>query len=344
MLDAPEPPAYHAVRAFKIEPKMIIRIVRSLVLFAVVSLAVSYVPDVCGAEGKPLTREQIEGLLKGGVASKRIATILDERGIDFEPGEEDIQALKAAKADDDVLKAVRSARQILPPEVRLARYKSRAKAFEERGAAAEAEKEYRAALELAPKDAELQAGLARALAGQKKWGDAVGAYRQALKAEPKNFDNTYGLAVALEQSGDQTEAINTWADAVKIKPEDPRPFEQLARVFTERRDWRRAAIAYRGLVRIQPDSAPAHMGMGTVLRNAGNLNGAIDAFRAAVRLSPNDPVAHNNLGFALEEKGDIAAAVEQYRVARDLSPQDEGIKANFERASLRAKRPSLKNK
>jgi len=331
-------PSYDAVRAT--DNRM--RFLRTA--FFVLALTLCQIPASVGAEGKPLNREQIVGLLKGGVASKRIATILNERGIDFEPTEEDLQAMKSAKADEEVLSAVRSARQVLPTEVLLARHRDRAKKLEEQGAAAEAEKEYRAALALDPQDAALPAGLARCLSGQQKWNEAVAAYRQSLALKPKDFENTFQLGIVLERSGDQTEAINTWADAVKIKPDDPRPLEQLARAFAERRDWRRAAIAYRGLARIQPDSASAHMGMGVALRNGGNVNGAIEAFREAVRIEPKNPVAHNNLGFALEEKGDVPAALEQYRIAHEISPQDEGIKANFERASLRVKRPSLKNK
>ncbi|MBI4164691.1 MAG: tetratricopeptide repeat protein [Acidobacteria bacterium] len=310
-------------------------------VFLIFALTLGLVTAVQGAEGQPLNRDQIVSLLKGGVAPVRIATILGERGIDFEPMEEDLRALTEAKADEAVLSAVRSARQILPPQVVLARHKRRAKAFEEHGAGADAEAEYRAAIALDPKDFELQTGLARSLALQQKWDGAVAAYRLSLTQKPNDFEATYNLGLALERSGNQTEAINTWADAVKIKPDDPLPFEQLARAFTERRDWHRAATAYRGLVRLRPDSAPAHVGMGVALQNSGNVNGAVDAFRNALRVNPNDPVAHNNLGFALEEKGELAAALVEYRIATTLSPQDEGIKANLERASQKARRPTL---
>ncbi len=317
---------------------------RPAIFLFMAGLALGLASGARGADPKPLNREQIEALLKGSVAPVRIATLLGERGIDFEPSEEDLRALKSANSTEEVLDAVRSARRFLPKEVVLARHRDRGDGFEKRGAAGEAEKEYRAALAIDPKDAGLHAGLARSLAQQKKWNDAVAAYRQALRVKPKDFDHTYQLAVALEQSGDQTEAINTWADAVKIKPDDPRPFEQLARAFTERRDWRRAAVAYRGLARLRPDSAPAHLGMGVALRNDGNMNGAIEAFRAAVRISPNDPIARNNLGFALEENGNVPAALEQYRVAAQLDPQDVGIKNNLERASVKLRRPSLGKK
>ena len=321
----------------------LMRLFRKAVLLCVVAMSV-LAPVVRGADAKPLNREQILALLKGSVAPIRIASLLDQRGIGFDPTEEDFQVLKSANASDEVLNAIRSARQFLPKEVLLDRHRTRARDFEGRGVAAGAEKEYRAALAIDPKDATLLSGLARSLAGQKKWRDAVAAYRRALKAGPKDFDNTYQLAVALEQSGDQTAATNTWADSIKIKSDDPRPFEQLARAFTERRDWRRTIIAYRGLVRLRPESAPAHLGLGTALRNSGNLNGAIEAFRVAVRLAPNDPVAHNNLGFALEEKGDVPAALTEYQVAAKLNPQDVGIKNNLERASVKLRRPSLGKK
>lgn len=317
---------------------------RSTMLLLFLGLLLFQPPCLPGAEEKPLSRAQIEDLLKGGVSPVRITSLLEQRGINFEPSEEDMQVLKAASADDAVVNAVRSARQILPPEMILARHRTRAKEYAERGAGAEAEKEYRAAIALNPKDSTLHSGLARSLSQQQKWDGAATAYRQALKLRPKNFEDTYSLGLVLDQGGDQTEAINTWADAVKINGNDPRPFEQLARVFAQRRDWRRAAVAYGGLARIRPDSGPAHVGMGVALQNSGNVNGAIDAFRNALRINGNDPVAHNNLGFALEEKGDVPAALVEYRIAMTLSPQDEGIKANLDRATQKVRRPSLGKK
>jgi Flp pilus assembly protein TadD len=304
-------------------------------------LGLSVIANTLVAESKPLNRKQIITLLQGSVSAKRIVNLIEQRGIDFEPSNEDVQALQQAKASEAVINAVRTARQVLPKKVLLERHSAKAKELEGRGAAADAESEYRAALQLDPTDATLHAGLGRALGQQKKWTLAIGSYRESLRLRPGDYETSYQLGVALRESGDPAGAINAWTEGLKYKQDDPRIFDDLGRAFAERRDWRRAAIAYRALARLRPDSATAFMELGIALRNGGDPPGALAAFREAVRLNSNDPVAHNNLGFALEERGELPAALEQYQLAVQLNPRDPGIRSNLERASQKLKRPSL---
>jgi hypothetical protein len=78
-------------------------------------------PALWAQEEKPLSKAQIADLLRGGVTSKRMEALIDQRGIDFEPSEDDSRALRSAGADDSLIDALRSARQILPKEVLLGR-------------------------------------------------------------------------------------------------------------------------------------------------------------------------------------------------------------------------------
>ena len=50
-------------------------------------------------------------LLAGGVASRRVAMLVDERGISFEPNEDYLTTLKNVGADDVLLGAVRAAKR-----------------------------------------------------------------------------------------------------------------------------------------------------------------------------------------------------------------------------------------
>ena len=45
---------------------------------------------------KPLTKDQVMGLVKGSVPSPRVAEIVRDNGIDFEPTEDYFRALRAA--------------------------------------------------------------------------------------------------------------------------------------------------------------------------------------------------------------------------------------------------------
>jgi Flp pilus assembly protein TadD len=318
---------------------------RFVLFFAALLIALAVARSTLWAQAeKPLSKAQIQDLLRSGVTTHRVEALIGRRGIDFEPGQDDFQALRSAGAEDSLIGALRSARQILPKEVLLARYRSQARDLAAKKSYPDAENQYRAALQLAPQDAALYSGLAHVLAEQKKWGDAVGAYREAARLKPGDAETHFDFGVALRESEDVNAATNEWATAVKLQPDDPRPYEELGRVFTEKRDWTRAATAYRAVIRLKPESPFAYEQLGLALRNKGDSREALAAFQAAVRTKPDSPVAHNNLGFALEEKGELQAALEQYRLAMQLSPQDEAIHTNFERVNRRLERPSLVKK
>jgi formylglycine-generating enzyme required for sulfatase activity len=59
---------------------------------------------------KPLGKNQILDLLKAGMESEVLAKTVQERGIDFEPSDEDLAALRKAGAQDVLIKALRTAK------------------------------------------------------------------------------------------------------------------------------------------------------------------------------------------------------------------------------------------
>ena len=100
-----------------------------LVILVAASLGLAQAPP---APKKPLDQIQVLALLAGGVPSPRVAMLVNERGISFEPTEDYLTTLKNVGADDVLLRAVRAAK------------------LEGKMAWAEAEKECCAALTLAP--------------------------------------------------------------------------------------------------------------------------------------------------------------------------------------------------
>ena len=58
---------------------------------------------------RALSKPQIISLLQGGVLSGRIAAIIKERGIKFTPTADDLNDLRAASADDELIEAIQQA-------------------------------------------------------------------------------------------------------------------------------------------------------------------------------------------------------------------------------------------
>ena len=68
-------------------------------------------------QNRPLTETDLLNLLKGGVYSGRIATLVRERGIAFAPTSHDLDLLEEAGADSELRHAVLTARRTLPQVV-----------------------------------------------------------------------------------------------------------------------------------------------------------------------------------------------------------------------------------
>lgn len=84
-------------------------------ILALSVLSASVLIGIAGAKAqeKPFTQDQVQGMVRAGLADESGAKLIEQRGIDFAPTEDFIQSLKAAGANEAFLSAVRSAK---PPE------------------------------------------------------------------------------------------------------------------------------------------------------------------------------------------------------------------------------------
>lgn len=132
------------------------------------------------------------------------------------------------------------------------------------GLLAEAEKTYRAALELVPADPAVTHNLGVAIAAQGRHLDAVACFDRALTADPGFVSAHYNRAVALLQLGETRRAIDAFGQAASLEPEHyeahralgflwlgqgerGRALDYLARTYELRRGDDRTGIASKSL-------------------------------------------------------------------------------------------------
>ncbi len=72
-------------------------------------ITVHYQPKAAPVNPKALSRDEIVGLLQGGVPPMRVQELVKERGIKFSPSADDLDAIRAAGGTDDVIEAVQQA-------------------------------------------------------------------------------------------------------------------------------------------------------------------------------------------------------------------------------------------
>ncbi len=185
--------------------------------------------QVAGPARHPLNREQIAGLLAGGVASERLAVLVRERGISFEPTDDYLQALQNAGAEEVFLTTLRARR---------------------------ASKRVPAVLPTSASST--PSGLKDALAEY---------YREGVRPQPDEPGARRALGAALQAQGDLDGAVAEYRELLRLKPGDADGHAALGMALCEKQDWKGAVAEDREALRLKPGdvlalSAPASKSCG----------------------------------------------------------------------------------
>lgn len=302
---------------------------------------------------------QISDLLLNGVTSRRVADLVEERGIAFVPTEITLQLLKDVGASPDLLDAVGST-PITTASVSSPEFDQAAKNH-----AAEVEQDYRGRLKRDPSNVSTRLLLVYALHAEGKYGNNSQILRDGIQLRPDSAVLHYWLAYALTSPTGPVNpsAIAEFREAVRLDPNYVPAHVGLGQVLARTGDQEGALAEYRAAVAVDPDSWVARAALGNTLAARGDLNGAIEQFRKivghnpnyefarldlaaalllhndldgsiaeyheALRLAPDDCSAHKGLGLALSRKGDLDGAMAEYREASRLVPSDAVPHANL---------------
>jgi Flp pilus assembly protein TadD len=179
------------------------------------------------------------------------------------------------------------------------------------------------------------ANLARALAAR---GDVAGAerhYREAIRIRPRDPDARTGLGALLMQRGRVLEALDEHEQARRLNPSSADAVFNLGAAEARLGRTAQAAEHYAEALRLNPRLAPAHYNWGNLLAAQGRWAEAESHFAEAARLQPEDALALNNLGLAIGLQGRWAQAAEILDRAVALDPADARAHVSLGRA-LRA--------
>jgi len=311
-------------------------------LFLILALPGSGATAVAETAPKPLDKVQVLALLAGGVSSQRVAMLVEQRGIDFEPTDDYFRSLGVAGAEETLHKALRAAKPVNLPTIDAAKEAKRTELEEhlrqgvelsQRKMYKEAEEEYRAAIKLDPPNASLHTALGAALFYQKKTDGALATYREAVRlaqVDPERDDSSEALvriqlASFLALTGNIEASVAEFRQLVRLKPSDrlgALAHAEYGSLLLQRGDIDPAIAEFRESVHLLPQWDLAHIGLGMALNLKGDRNSAIEEYRQAVSINPDNPEAHRMLGLALSINGNqVGAASELYALTR-LRPDD----------------------
>ena len=256
------------------------------------------------AQQKPLTRDQVQGLVRSGLGDESGAKLIAQRGIDFAPAEDFLQSLKSAGASEAFLKALRAAPQPEP---------------------ASANKPLN------------QEQIFSLLVGQ------VPSHRVTMLVQQRgiDFDPTDDYLKQVRSAGGDDELIAALKSAEVTKPapidpagqaqDDVRQHVARGAEFFQKHQYAQAEQEYRAALRLNAQNADIYMSLAYILGQQKKWDEAATAAREALRLNPSSGLAHSFLGLALEMKGDRQGALEEYRAAYTLDPNNAQFKQAYDR-------------
>ncbi len=195
----------------------------------------------------------------------------------------------------------------------------------------EAERELRAALQLAPDYADALANLGKLLVLSGRPAEAVPLLERVLAVRPDYFLAQRSLGAGLDKLGRPADAIAPYAAAARLQPDSALAHFDLGNALVELRRLPEAVGPLETAVRLRPQSASMRAVLAGTLAALGRTAEATAAFETALRLDPNVPDAHFNFGVLCFKLGDFAGAEQQWKRTLELNPDYAEARANLER-------------
>ncbi|HMD84862.1 MAG TPA: tetratricopeptide repeat protein [Terriglobia bacterium] len=260
-----------------------------------------------GAQQKPLTQDQVQGLVRSGLGDETGGKLIEQRGLDFAPSEEFLQGLRGAGVSEAFIAALRTAKH---PE------------------SASAKKPLN------------QEQIFALLVNQ------VPSHRVTVLVQERgiDFDPTADYLQEVRLAGGEDELISalksanvtrsaTLDVAAQARQAEVRQHVARGAEFFQKRQYPQAEQEYRAALLLNSENADLYVSLAYILDQQSKWDDAVTAAREALRLNPNNAFAHSILGLALEKKGDRQGALAEDGTAYTLDPNNPQFKQAYDRLS-----------
>lgn len=207
-----------------------------------------------------------------------------------------------------------------------------------RGLFEEAAANARQVLSRMPGHARALSVLGPALRNLKKYDEAVECGKATVAAAPRFAPAHAELGAALAGAERYEEALGCYERALALAADFAEAWCAKGRVLSALKRESEAEKAMREALRLKPDFVPAHIGLGELLAAAGRLDDAALHFGRAVEIQPDNAEAACALGAVLQAGFRIEAAADAYGHALAADPDSVAALVGLGRVHLEAGR------
>lgn len=204
-----------------------------------------------------------------------------------------------------------------------------ARAYFALGRFAEAEKAFRNASRLDPKNVYFQVGVAGSVAMRGELNVAETLLRRLSDRYPDAAPVWLNLGNVLRDQRRPQDALTCYEKAATIDPRLAEAHNNAGSVLHGLYRFDEAERAYRASVASDPDYLHARYNLASVLIDAGRFGEAEQTCREIIQRVPTATTAYTFLGAALGHQGRLHEAVECHRQALEIAPQDPKLVENL---------------
>jgi tetratricopeptide (TPR) repeat protein len=171
---------------------------------------------------------------------------------------------------------------------------------------------------LAPRDADIQNRLGKALERIGALDAAIAAYRSAISERADFREASNNLILALAKAGQGAEAVERARALVRVAPDDSERLFTLGLALSEV-DVEDAIVTFRRVLSLAPKHVLARYNLALVLKRTDRLGDALNELERILAIEPR-PEAYYTRGMIYSHQGDLDRAAMALRDAVAASP------------------------
>ncbi len=188
--------------------------------------------------------------------------------------------------------------------------------------------ELRSALQIDPRNSEINFLIAQRRVNQEKWEDAAFFFLEAYRLDPTRSEAGLKGALLASRAGEHERALELVAQVLETDPSNPQAYRNRAEIQRATHDFEGALASVRTAFKIAPDEAVNYLALGRVYR---------DDFRAQMDAGSTPPDSLFQSAFEAFEKADAIqpnwiAKINLARIYVDWPGHEEDAKVKYREA------------
>jgi len=272
-----------------------------------------------------------QGLREQAIAMYRQALALDSHDAQahYELGDLYRKAGRSRDEEADLREArreYRAAIEIAPCEAEP--HLSLAQIYFAQGEYALARTHFEQGLAIAPDDAWAQCALGMSCYLSRAWDDAIRAFERAVSLAPDNAEPYFGLGSVYLHQQKYALAVTAYTRALTLVPNSVEALTGLGDAYQGLEQFKQAEGAYKEAIKLEPTSANTRLSLALLYEASGELERAASAYQDVLALQ-DTAVGHAALASVYQQQGNLGAAAREYEQALILDPGNESYEVSL---------------